>query len=65
MRRAPISLVPRAECPNVHWFMDLTDAREKSEPWCRDYNEVRPHSPIWYNLLIDLHIPGGATSPTP
>ena len=55
----------RAECLNAHWFMDLADAREKMEAWRRDYNEVRPHSAIGYNVPIDLHIPGGATSPPP
>src|SRR5690554_4775658 len=36
----------RAECLNTHWFMSLDDARSKLEEWCRDYNEVRPHSAI-------------------
>ncbi len=49
----------------MHWFMDLADAREKLEAWRRDYNEVRPHSAIGYNVPIDLHIPGGAASPSP
>ncbi len=53
----------RAECLNMHWFMDLADAREKLEAWRRDYNEVRPHSAIGYNVPIDLHIP--AASPQP
>lgn len=53
----------RAECLNAHWFMDLADAREKLEAWRRDYNEIRPHSAIGYNVPISLHIPGGATSP--
>jgi len=26
--------------------MSLDDAREKLEDWRKDYNEVRPHSPI-------------------
>ena len=55
----------RSECLNAHWFMDLADAREKVEAWRRNYNEVRPHSAIGYNVPIDLHIPGGATSPPP
>jgi len=33
----------RDECLNVHWFDDLTDAREKLEAWRREYNESRPH----------------------
>ncbi|WP_407660163.1 integrase core domain-containing protein [Limimaricola variabilis] len=32
------------------------------ENWRRDYNEVRPHSAIGYNVPIDIHNPGGATS---
>jgi putative transposase len=55
----------RSECLNAHWFMDLADAREKLEAWRRDYNEVRPHSAIGYNVPIDLHIRGGAASPQP
>jgi putative transposase len=55
----------RAECLNAHWFMDLADAREKLEAWRRDYNEVRPHSAIGYNVPIDVHIAGGAASPPP
>ena len=33
----------RDECLNVHWFADLTDAREKLQAWKTDYNECRPH----------------------
>lgn len=40
----------RAECLNAHWFMSLADACEKLEAWRRDYNEVRPHSAIGYNV---------------
>jgi len=45
----------RDECLNVHWFDDLTDARDKLEAWRREYNEIRPHrslnelSPLEYN----------------
>jgi putative transposase len=53
----------RAKCLNAHCFMDFADAREKLKAWRRDYNEARPHSAISYNVPIDLHIPGGATSP--
>lgn len=34
----------RDECLNVHWFLSLSDAREKIERWRVDYNEFRPHS---------------------
>ena len=33
----------RDECLNVHWFDDLTDAKEKLEAWRNEYNESRPH----------------------
>ena len=44
----------RDECLNVHWFDDLTDAKEKMQAWQVDYNESRPHrslndlSPLQY-----------------
>lgn len=43
--------------------MTLADAHEKVENWRRDYNEVRPHSAIGYNVPIALQIPDGAISP--
>ncbi len=55
----------RAECLNAHWFLTLADAREKLEDWRRDYNEVRPHSAIGYNVPVDIHNSGGETSPLP
>ena len=33
----------RDECLNVHWFADLTDAKEKLQAWQHEYNESRPH----------------------
>jgi putative transposase len=33
----------RDECLNVHWFSDLTDAREKLQAWRTEYNVSRPH----------------------
>jgi putative transposase len=54
----------RQECLNAHWFLTLADAREKVETWRRDYNEVRPHSAIGYNVPIALQNPGGAISPS-
>ena len=33
----------RDECLNVHWFDDLTNAREKLQAGRREYNESRPH----------------------
>ena len=53
----------RSECLNAHWFMSLADAREKLDAWRRDYNEVRPHSAIGYNVPIAMHYPDGAASP--
>ncbi|ETA49464.2 transposase [Rhodobacteraceae bacterium PD-2] len=54
----------RAECLNAHWFMSLSDAREKLEDWRRHYNEDRPHSAIGYCVPIAMHYPGGVTSPS-
>ncbi len=36
----------RMECPNVHWFKSLDDARSKMEDWRKDYIEVRPHGAV-------------------
>ena len=36
----------RNTCLNLHWFVDLDDARTTVEAWRRDYNEVRPHSAL-------------------
>lgn len=58
-------LLPKTECLNTHWFLTLADARKKLENWRRDYNEVRPHSAIGYNVPIYIHNPGGATSLSP
>jgi len=33
----------RDECLNMHWFEDLTDAKEKLQAWKKEYNESRPH----------------------
>lgn len=35
----------RAERLNAHWFLTLDDARQKTERWRRDYNEVRLTAP--------------------
>ena len=36
----------RDECLKVHWFDDLTDAKEKLQAWRREYNGSRPHSAL-------------------
>jgi putative transposase len=36
----------RDECLNLHWFVDLPDARDKIGAWRIDYNRVRPHSSL-------------------
>ncbi len=38
----------RDECLNVHWFLDLADARRRIEIWRVDFNTVRPHSSLGY-----------------
>jgi len=53
----------RAECLNQHWFLSLDDARQKTEEWRRDYNEVRPHSAIGNKTPISLMNASGASGP--
>lgn len=36
----------RDECLNLHWFLDLDDARKIIDAWRLDYNTVRPHSSL-------------------
>ena len=38
----------RDECLNLHWFLDLADARTIIEAWREDYNTVRPHQALGY-----------------
>ena len=33
----------RSECLNVHWFMNLKEAKQLIEAWRQEYNESRPH----------------------
>lgn len=33
----------RDECLNEHWFLSLSDARDRIEQWRQDYNTLRPH----------------------
>jgi putative transposase len=34
----------RAECLDTHWFLSLSDAREKISAWRQEYNQRRPHT---------------------
>jgi putative transposase len=36
----------RSECPNIHWFMDLKEARQLIEDWRQEYKESRPHASL-------------------
>lgn len=36
----------RDECLNEHWFLSITDAKEKIEAWRNRYNKERPHSSL-------------------
>jgi len=36
----------RDECLNEHWFLSITDAKEKIEVWRNAYNKERPHSSL-------------------
>src|ERR1700683_178963 len=53
----------RAECLNAHWFLTLSDAREKLEDWRKYYNEDRPHGAIGNKTPVCLMTPAGASSP--
>ena len=33
----------RAECLDAHWFATLTEAKQLTAAWRREYNESRPH----------------------
>ena len=58
----------RDECLNVHWFDDLTDAKEKMQAWQRDYNESRPHrslnnlSPLQYKARWTFNLSGSCAA---
>ena len=56
----------RDECLNLHWFTDLSDAREKLSAWQIEYNGSRPHkalnqlSPLefsahWAQRMSEIH----------
>ena len=53
----------RAECLNAQWFLSLEDARLKLYAWRRDYNEVRQHSAIGYNIPCSLMSPATENRP--
>ncbi|MBB5343375.1 putative transposase [Edaphobacter lichenicola] len=36
----------RSECLNIHWFMDLKEAKQLIEAWRQEYNESRPHASL-------------------
>lgn len=36
----------RKECLNQHWFLSLEDARDKTQEWRVEYNQVRPHGSL-------------------
>ncbi|EBC0450228.1 IS3 family transposase, partial [Salmonella enterica] len=36
----------RDECLNIHWFLSLEDAQEKTDNWRREYNHERMHSSL-------------------
>lgn len=55
----------RAKGLNAHWFSALADTRKKLEDYRSDYNEIRPHSAIGYNIPVDIHNPGSETSLQP
>lgn len=52
----------RDECLNLHWFLGLTDARQRIEAWRVDYNRVRPHSSLG-NLTPKEYARGAGLQP--
>jgi putative transposase len=44
----------RDECLNLHWFVDLDEARAIIEAWRIDYNETRPHSSLGYRTPAEF-----------
>lgn len=36
----------RDECLNLHWFLSMEEAQEKTEAWRQKYNETRPHKAL-------------------
>ena len=36
----------RSECLNIHWFMDMKEAKQLIEAWKQEYNESRPHASL-------------------
>jgi len=44
----------RDECLNTHGFLSLDHAKEGTEAWRKDHNELRPHS-AWGNLTPREH----------
>ena len=38
----------RDACLNLHWFVDIIDARRSIETWRVHYNTIRPHSALGF-----------------
>ncbi len=38
----------REECLRISWFQNLFEARRMIAAWCREYNQLRPHSSLSY-----------------
>ena len=55
----------RPECLNANWFLSLYEARRKCEAWCKDYNEVRPHSAIGNKVPMELRRAAASPSSHP
>jgi putative transposase len=36
----------RSECLNIHWLIDLKEAKQLIEAWRQEYNESRPHASL-------------------
>lgn len=44
----------RAECLDTHWFLSLSDAREKISAWRQEYNQRRPHTSLGFKTPVEF-----------
>lgn len=50
-----VRLLHKAECLNETLFSSLGEARAVLARWCRDYNQVRPHSALSNRTPEEFH----------
>lgn len=55
----------RDEFLNATWFLNLADARLKTEAWRQDYNNERPHSSLAYRTPAEYAAAAAASNAEP